>query len=59
MDIIGILIAVLVVCVVIWAVRSLTSAFNVPAQLSTVILVVVVILLLLWFLGQAGIPLRS
>lgn len=50
---IELLVAVLVICVVVWVVRSLTAAFSVPDPLRTVILVVVVLILLVWFLQRA------
>lgn len=59
MSLIGLLVAVLVVCIAIWAVRSLTAAFGVGQPLSTVILVVVVLILLFWFLGQMGVDLPA
>jgi hypothetical protein len=57
MSLIGLLIAVLLACVVIWLVRLLLSAFKVPDPINTVIFVVVVIVILLWFLGGLA-PIR-
>jgi hypothetical protein len=50
------LLAVLVVCVILWATRALTIAFRVPEPFRTLILVVVVVVALLWLLGLFGIP---
>lgn len=54
---IGLLIAVLVVCIVLWAAQSLMAAFGVPDPIRTVMLVVIVLVALLWFLNAAGIAL--
>jgi hypothetical protein len=50
-----ILAVVLVICVLIWATRSLTAAFGVPNPIATVIMVVVILICLIWFLNQTGI----
>ncbi len=55
MPIIGILVAVLVVCIVLWATRALLSAFSIPDPISTVIFVIVVLIVLMFLLGQLGI----
>jgi hypothetical protein len=55
MSIIGVLLAVLIVCVAIWATQKLCAAFSVPEPLATVLLVVVVLVCLLWFLGSTRI----
>lgn len=55
MTLIGLLIAILIICVVIWAVRSLLAAFSVGEPLSTVVLVVVVLVCLFYFFGQLGV----
>jgi uncharacterized membrane protein YkvI len=57
MSIIAILLTVLVICIVIWATRSLTAAFGVPDPIATVIMVVVILICLLWFLNRLGLNL--
>jgi uncharacterized membrane protein YwzB len=57
MAIIPLLLAVLVVCIVIWATRSLTAAFGVGEPISTVIMVVVVLICLLFILSRLGLNL--
>jgi predicted PurR-regulated permease PerM len=52
MSIVDLLIAVFVICVCLWAVQRLTSAFSVPEPIATTLLVIVVVVALLWFLGQ-------
>lgn len=55
MSLLGFLIALLVFCVIIWAARSLMSAFGIGDPISTVVMVLLVILMLVWLLGQVGI----
>lgn len=54
MSLLGILLAVLVLCVVVWAARSLLAAFSVGDPIRTVVIVVLVVLCLVWFLGAVG-----
>jgi len=54
-SLISLLLAVLVVCVIIWGTRSLTRAFAIGEPLSTVIMVVVVLVCLLIVLRQLNI----
>jgi high-affinity K+ transport system ATPase subunit B len=54
MSIIGILIAIIIIGVLLWATRSLITAFSIPNPIATIIYVVVVILILIWFLNQVG-----
>lgn len=55
MSLIGLLIAVLVLCVVVWAARMLLAAFAIADPIRTVVIVVVVLICLLWFLNLAGV----
>lgn len=52
MSLIGLLVALLIVCVVIWAARMLIAAFKIPSPIDTVIYVVIVLLAVLWFVSQ-------
>lgn len=54
MSLVGILIVLLVFCIVIWAARSLMSAFGVGDPIATVVQVLIVVVFLLWLLGQIG-----
>lgn len=55
MPILTILLTVLVICVLIWATRALTTAFSVPDPIATVIMVVVILICLVFFLNRTGI----
>ena len=55
MSLIGILGALLLVCVVCWATRAVLTAFSVPDPLATIIWVVVILLCLFWFLSAVGV----
>lgn len=54
MTVLGLLLAVLVICIVVWVTKSLLAAFSVGDPLRTVVILVVVLLCLWLFLGQAG-----
>lgn len=57
MSLVALVFALIVFCFIVWAVRSLTAAFNVSEPLSTVLLVLVVlvgIVLLARALGFGG-----
>lgn len=52
MSLIGLLVALLIAAVIIWAVRTILPLLGVPANIAQVIWVIVVVIVLLWFLGQ-------
>lgn len=54
MSLIGLLIALLIVCVVLWAARVLIAAFAVPQPIGTVIYVIIVLIVVIWFVQQLG-----
>ncbi len=54
MSLLGLLIALLVVCVVVWAARSLMAAFGIGDPIRTVIYVLLVVVFMLWVLGVLG-----
>jgi hypothetical protein len=56
MDLIGLLMALIIVALVVWATRTLLPALGVPPPVATVIHVVVVVLVVLWLVGQLGGP---
>jgi hypothetical protein len=49
---IGLLIALLIGCLVIWCIRLLLPMTGLPANAQTVIVVIIGIILLLWLLGR-------
>jgi hypothetical protein len=53
-SLIGLLIAILVVCVILYCTRLLLNAFAVPQPISTVIYVIVILLCLLIVLQSSG-----
>lgn len=55
MPLLGILVAVLVVCVVLWAARALMSAFGVGDPIATVVYVVLVLIALVYLLQAFGV----
>jgi hypothetical protein len=56
MNLIGLLVLLLIVCVVIWAARSLMAAFGIGDPIRTVIYVIIVIILLIALLQFVGYP---
>jgi len=54
MSIIGILVALVIICLLIWAVRSILAAFNIGPPIATLVQVVLVILVVLWLLNALG-----
>jgi hypothetical protein len=51
---ISLLIAIVIICVVIWAVKALIAAFGLPQPLATVIYVIVVLIVVVWALRYLG-----
>jgi hypothetical protein len=51
MTLIGLIVAVLLLCLAIWAVQTLAAAFNLPPQIRAVLLVLIVVVAVLWLLG--------
>ena len=56
MSIIGLLVALVLLCLVLWAAQKLIAAFGIQDPIRTVIWVVVVILAVLIVLGYVGGP---
>lgn len=54
MSLIALLIAVLVVCVVLWCVRMLLAAFGVGNPIATVVYVIIVLIALVWLIQALG-----
>lgn len=59
MSIVSIILAVIVIGVLFWAVKSLLAAFNVGEPISTVVLVLLVLLVVVALLGGGGLNLGS
>lgn len=55
MSLLSILIVLLVFCIVIWAARSLMSAFGIGDPIHTVVIVLLVLICLFWLLQQLGV----
>jgi hypothetical protein len=51
MNLVSLLIVVVVICLVVWAIQTLTAAFAIPSQIRAVILVIVVVICVLWLLS--------
>jgi hypothetical protein len=54
MSIIGLLVALLVGCIVLWAARALMAAFSIGDPISTVVYVLLVLIFLFWILSATG-----
>lgn len=55
MSLIALLVAVLVLCVVVWGTQRLMTAFALGEPLRTIVTVAIVIICLLWFLSVLGV----
>lgn len=51
MTLIGLLVAVVIICLVAWALRTLMAAFGVPQQIVAVVWVVFVLIVAIWLLS--------
>jgi len=56
MSLIGLFVALILLCLIIWAAQALLNAFGIGDPLKTVIWVVVVVLAVLIILGYVGAP---
>lgn len=54
MSILGLVIIVLLLCVCVWAVRTLMVAFAIPPQIQAVVTVLIVVMFCLWIVAQLG-----
>lgn len=55
MSLLGILIAFIIICVVIWGAQAIMKAFGIGDPIATVVYVVLVLIFLFWLLGQLGV----
>lgn len=51
MSLVGMLLALIVVCLIFWAVRALLAAFAVGEPISTVVMVLLVVIVIIWLVG--------
>lgn len=56
MSIIGLLVALVLLCLVIWAARAILNAFSIQDPIKTLVWVAVVIIAVLIILGYVGAP---
>lgn len=54
MDIIGLLVALILIGLLFWGVRAIAAAFSIPPPIVTVIYVLLVIVVVLWLLQSIG-----
>lgn len=54
MSLIGLIVALVIVCLAVWAVQTITAAFNIPPQIRAVMLVLVVVIAVIYLLGLVG-----
>lgn len=55
MSLIGLLVALVVVCLVFWAVNAILRAFGVGDPVATLVKVVFVVIVVLWLLSAFGV----
>jgi hypothetical protein len=56
MSLIGLLVALLLVALVLWVVRTLVPALGIPEPIATVLWVIAVVIVVLWLIGILGGP---
>ena len=54
MSLIGLLVALVLVCLVVWATRRILAAFSIGEPIATLVYVAIVVLVVFWLLGQVG-----
>lgn len=54
MSLIGVVVALLIFCVVLWAARALMAAFGIGDPIATVVYVLLVLVLLVWLWQGIG-----
>ena len=55
MSLIGLLVALVIVCLLFWAVRAILSAFSIGDPIATLVQVVLMVLVVLWLLSELGV----
>lgn len=54
MNILSILVAVIIICLVFWCIRTLMGAFGIGEPISTVVMVLFVVIVILYLLSLIG-----
>jgi len=54
MSLLGLVVAILVFFVLVWATQTLATVFNIPPQVKMVVLVLLVVVFAIWFLEAFG-----
>lgn len=54
MSLVGILVALVVICLLFWAINAILGAFGVGEPIATVVKVVFVVLVVLWLVSALG-----
>lgn len=54
MSLVGILVALVVICLLFWAINAMLGAFGVGEPIATVVKVVFVVLVVLWLVSALG-----
>ena len=55
MSIVGLLVAVIIICLIWWALTSVLAAFSVGNPIATLVKVVFVVMVVLWLLSAFGV----
>jgi hypothetical protein len=53
-SIIGLLVALVIVCLLFWAVTRILAAFSIGDPIATVVRVILVVLVVLWLISEFG-----
>jgi uncharacterized membrane protein YwzB len=54
MSLVGLLLALVVICLCFWAVRAILAAFSIGDPIATLVYVVLVVVVILWLVGVLG-----
>jgi hypothetical protein len=54
MSLVSLLVALIVICLLFWAVRAILAAFSIGDPIATVVYVLMVLFVVLWLLGGIG-----
>jgi hypothetical protein len=54
MSLIGLLVALVILCALYWAATKIMAAFGIGEPIHTIVIVVIVLLALFWLLGAVG-----
>ncbi len=55
MSLIGLLVALVIICAVFWACRAILKAFSIGDPIATVVQVILVLIVLVWLLNAFGV----